>query len=75
MIAALFKSDSDPLHTDLNVGFKKSKSKESILNYYVKMSLFDMGIRFVPKLSQISPKWIKSGTFSDQISVHFGLSS
>ena len=28
--------------------------------------------RFGPKVGQISPKWDKSGTFSDQISVHFG---
>ena len=25
-----------------------------------------------PKMGQIGPKWDKSGTFSDQISVHFG---
>ena len=25
-----------------------------------------------PKVGQIGPKWDKSGTFSDQISVHFG---
>ena len=28
--------------------------------------------RFEPKVGQISPKWDKSGTYSDQISVHFG---
>ena len=28
--------------------------------------------RFGPKVGQIGPKWEKSGTFSDQISVHFG---
>ena len=28
--------------------------------------------RFGPKMGQIGPKWDKSGTFSDQISVHFG---
>ena len=27
---------------------------------------------FGPKMGQIGPKWDKSGTFSDQISVHFG---
>ena len=31
-------------------------------------------VRFGPKVGQIAPKWDKSGTFSDQISVHFGLS-
>ena len=30
------------------------------------------GVRFGPKVGQIGPKWDKSGTFSDQISVHFG---
>ena len=29
-------------------------------------------IRFGPKIGQIGPKWDKSGTFTDQISVHFG---
>ena len=29
-------------------------------------------IRFYPKVGQITSKWDKSGTFSDQISVHFG---
>ena len=28
--------------------------------------------RFGSKVGQIDPKWDKSGTFSDQISVHFG---
>ena len=28
--------------------------------------------RFGSKVGQIGPKWDKSGTFSDQISVHFG---
>ena len=28
--------------------------------------------RFGPKMGQIGPKWVKSGTFSDQISLHFG---
>ena len=28
--------------------------------------------QFDPKVGQIVPKWGKSGTFSDQISVHFG---
>ena len=28
--------------------------------------------RFGPKMGQIGPKWEKSGSFSDQISVHFG---
>ena len=27
---------------------------------------------FGPKEGQIDPKWNKSGTFSDQISIHFG---
>ena len=30
------------------------------------------GVRFGSKKGQISPKWDKSGVFSDQISVHFG---
>jgi len=29
--------------------------------------------RFGPKVGQIGPKWDKSGTFSDPISVHFAL--
>ena len=29
--------------------------------------------KYSPKVSQIGPKWDKSRTFSDQISVHFGL--
>ena len=28
--------------------------------------------KFGPKVGQIGPKWDKSGTFPDQISVHFG---
>ena len=31
-------------------------------------------IRFSPKVGQLSHKWDKSGSFSDQISVHFGSS-
>ena len=31
-----------------------------------------MGIRFGPKVGQIGTNWDKSGTFSDQISEHFG---
>ena len=31
--------------------------------------------RFGPKVGQIGPKWDKSGTFSDQISVHFNSKS
>ena len=30
------------------------------------------GVRFGLKVGQIGPKWDKSGTFSDQILVHFG---
>jgi len=31
-------------------------------------------LRLGPKVGQIGPKWDKSRTFSDQISVHFGSS-
>ena len=31
-----------------------------------------MAARIGPKVGQIGHKWDKSGTFSDQISVHFG---
>ena len=31
-----------------------------------------MVTRFRPKEAHIGPKWDKSGTFSDQTSVHFG---
>ena len=34
-----------------------------------------MPVRFAYKVGQIGPKWDKSGTFSDLISVHFGSSS
>ena len=39
------------------------KKKSELKNRYVK---------FEPKEGQIGTKWDKSGTFSDQISVHFG---
>ena len=32
----------------------------------------DINVRFGPKVGQIVPKFDKSGTFSDQISVNFG---
>ena len=32
-------------------------------------------VRIGLKVSQIAPKWDKSGTFSDKISVHFGSES
>ena len=32
-------------------------------------------VRFGPDVGQIGPKWDNSGTFSDQISVHFGFQS
>ena len=32
-----------------------------------------MDVHFGTKVGQIGPKWNKSETFSDQISVHFGL--
>ena len=31
------------------------------------------GVRFGPKVGQISTNWDKSGNFKDHISVHFGL--
>ena len=40
------------------------------------VSTHSTNVRFRPKVDQISPKWKKkSGTFSDQISVHFGSQS
>ena len=35
----------------------------------------NIGVSFEPKVCQICPKWDKSGTFSDQISVHVRASS
>ena len=34
-------------------------------------SLLFWDVRFGPKVGHICPKWVKSGTFSDQTSVHF----
>ena len=31
-----------------------------------------LGDQIGPKMGQFGPKWDKSGTFSDKISVHFG---
>ena len=42
---------------------------QTILEVYV--TTFNM-TRLGPKEGQIGPKWDKSMTFSDQISVHFG---
>ena len=42
---------------------------------HIKPIILDRGVRFGYKMSQIVPKWGKSVTFSDQISVHFGLLS
>ena len=34
--------------------------------------MYCRGVRFMPKMGQIGPKWKQSGTLSDHISVHFG---
>ena len=34
-----------------------------------------MDVKFGQKVGQISPKWVKSGTFEDKFSVHFGSAS
>ena len=39
---------------------------------HIKPIILDRGVRFGYKISQIVPKWGKSVTFSDQISVNFG---
>ena len=35
-------------------------------------AIWSRDIKFGPKESQIGPKWDKFGTFSNQISIHFG---
>ena len=46
-----------------------------LVTLVIKEIIFDENIRFKPKVSQMGPKWDKSNTFSDQISVHFGSAS
>ena len=51
--------------------FRKSTEKLRLLNQVLQGWLTRFGL----KMGQIGPKWDKSGTFSDQIPVHFGSSS
>ena len=45
------------------------------ISLYGEKTIRDRGVRFDSKVGQIGPKWDKSGTYSDQISVHFGSES